>query len=133
VELSTAVLLYKELYLMNNQKPTKVCSKCQEEKTLREFHKRKDSKDGHFTVCKICRQKKNKQYDLKHKKEKKIRMQQWYKNNKNKIKLYSQQHYLDHKNEIKIRLQRYYFKNKEKIDLKHKKYNDTHEKERRKS
>lgn len=33
----------------------KVCAKCKKEKPLGEFHKRKRSKDGHKSRCKICR------------------------------------------------------------------------------
>ena len=34
---------------------TKICSKCNIKKLLGEFHKKKDSKDGHQTQCKNCR------------------------------------------------------------------------------
>jgi hypothetical protein len=32
----------------------KICSKCNEEKELSEFHKKKNMKDGHRNECKEC-------------------------------------------------------------------------------
>lgn len=34
---------------------TKTCSKCGKAKPLDQFHKNKNSKDGHLGVCKACR------------------------------------------------------------------------------
>jgi len=34
---------------------TKVCSKCNELKTLEEFYKDKGFKDGHHSICKVCK------------------------------------------------------------------------------
>lgn len=38
----------------NNFVMTKICKKCKKEKELNEFHKRKNSKDGHRNECIIC-------------------------------------------------------------------------------
>ena len=40
----------------------KVCSKCNIEKDLEEFHKKRDNKDGHRKTCKKCRSEDNKRY-----------------------------------------------------------------------
>ena len=40
----------------------KRCSNCNEMKSLDNFHKRKDSKDGYNTGCKSCRSNKSKEY-----------------------------------------------------------------------
>jgi hypothetical protein len=41
---------------------TKVCTKCEEEKPLEEFHKKKSSKDGHRTQCKECKNEAGRKY-----------------------------------------------------------------------
>ena len=41
---------------------TKVCTKCKVEKELSEFHKKKDTKDGVRSQCKVCRNEDNKKY-----------------------------------------------------------------------
>lgn len=40
----------------------KTCSFCQIEKPLIDYHKNKKSKDGHLTVCKLCRKEGCKEY-----------------------------------------------------------------------
>ena len=40
----------------------KVCTKCNEDKPLSEYGKRKDSKDGHRNDCKVCRNAEKKAY-----------------------------------------------------------------------
>ena len=40
----------------------KICSKCEIEKELMEFHKQKISKDGHRSICKECRKEEGKKY-----------------------------------------------------------------------
>jgi hypothetical protein len=40
---------------------TKECKKCKEVKSLTEFNKQKDTKDGHKNLCKECQRKYNSQ------------------------------------------------------------------------
>ena len=40
----------------------KVCKKCGENKPLSEYHKKKQSKDGHESACKVCRNAERKAY-----------------------------------------------------------------------
>jgi hypothetical protein len=40
----------------------KICTKCDLEKDINEFHKFKHSKDGYKTICKICSSKTSKKY-----------------------------------------------------------------------
>src|ERR1039457_1664515 len=49
---------------------TKVCTKCKEEKEITEFGKSSKSKDGTYSLCRICNNERTKEY---------------YKNNKEKI------------------------------------------------
>lgn len=44
----------------------KVCVSCKEEKTIDEFNKNKNSKDGFKTYCRECASKQNKRYRQKH-------------------------------------------------------------------
>ena len=48
----------------------KICNKCQENKTLNEFHKCWRRKDGHKNTCKSCRNKTNKRVTKKYKNSK---------------------------------------------------------------
>ncbi|CEN81343.1 Uncharacterised protein [[Clostridium] sordellii] len=41
----------------------KKCSKCNIEKSINEFHKRKSSKDGHTGVCKVCSKERNAKWE----------------------------------------------------------------------
>ena len=107
----------------------KKCSKCNENKPITEFYKRKENKDGYHGVCKIC-------YDLRinnyNKQNREKRLETCIKyNNKNKDK--QKQYYLINKDRIKARNEinknerlnyskQYYEKNKEKILIKIKEY-----------
>ena len=69
--------------------PTKTCSKCKEEKDLSEFYKKKEASDGVKSACKVCTNKKEKEYreinrDKIRKKDKEYR-----ETNKGKIKEYN--------------------------------------------
>lgn len=88
---------------------TKICTKCNIEKEIKEFSKKKENKDGLDYWCKDCKKeydkkrylknkseilKQHKIYDNLHKKEKKERHQAYYLKNKDKIK----EHYLKYIN-----------------------------------
>ena len=50
-----------ETEMMDNvEVKTKRCSKCGQIKPISEFYKKKSSKDGLYSICKECRNKKNK-------------------------------------------------------------------------
>jgi hypothetical protein len=80
---------------------TKVCSQCLIEKKISEFYKNKETKTGYRAACKVCQNKKIKEYKLKfpetvkefekkyfQKNKEKIlkRRQEWRKNNPEKYK-----------------------------------------------
>ena len=44
---------------------SKVCTKCEIEKNLEEFYKRKESKDGYFPSCKKCKDQLQRKWDNK--------------------------------------------------------------------
>ena len=43
---------------------TKVCSKCETEKSLNEYHKESSQKSGYCSYCKLCKNKYNKTYSI---------------------------------------------------------------------
>jgi hypothetical protein len=108
-------------------KNTKICNICNVEKTLNDFHLRKDSKDGVRNECKICTR---------------IRINSYRKLNKEKINNWNKETYYRNlekhketkkkyrektKDEQKIRAKKYRENNKEKINnyaKERKKYDD---------
>lgn len=116
---------------------TKVCSKCGIEKPIKEFHKRKDSKDGHRGTCAECdciRRKKYREENIEKERDRHIKYyyknkeiinekgKEYYKNNRDIILNKCKKHYLDNKDEITKRHKVYYEKNKEKVAAYHKQY-----------
>ena len=73
----------------------KICTKCHTEKLLTEFNKRKQSKDGYNSHCKICAYSYTKKsysdynqiYSLINKENKKNYNKKWVENNKEKDRL----------------------------------------------
>jgi hypothetical protein len=107
---------------MNNQEPTKVCSKCKVEKPVKQFSKCKARKDSFQYVCKSCvkqysseHKEQIKQYFIEHKDKKKTYDKQRHLKNKKERNLKSKKWRLNHKNESKIYNKRYYLKNKKEL------------------
>jgi len=90
--------------LIEDEEPLKKCSKCGELKPFSEFHKKKNTKDGLQSQCKMC----NKKY---------------YENNKEKMKEYNKKYYENNKEKIKEYKKEYNENNKEKIKEYKKEYN----------
>lgn len=66
----------------------KVCCKCKQEKTLREFHKASHTPDGHVYKCKEC----CRQYQRDNKEATYLRVQKWNAANPDKIAAYREKH-----------------------------------------
>lgn len=66
----------------------KICSKCEEEKDVCEFNKRKDSKDGYRNECKICWYLKNQSYIKRHPQKKQEYNNKWISKNTDYNKKY---------------------------------------------
>lgn len=81
----------------------KKCSKCNKEKELSEFYKRKSAKDGRRSSCISC--------EKKYKEE-----------NKEKLSLYFKERGILKKEELKIKASKYYIQNKEYIKSKSREY-----------
>ncbi len=82
-----------------------ICSSCKSKQPLINFYKRKDVKRGYSYYCKLCTINKVNNYT---------------KNNKNKIKVYKDEYNLRHKN--KEYFKEYYLKHKEKKKIQGKLY-----------
>ena len=89
----------------------KVCIKCELEKPIIEFPKRKESKDGHRSECKLCIKRYRKEYNKR-----------YYKDNKNNINTLSINWAKNNSDKVKISSKRWRDKNKDKIKTLNKKY-----------
>jgi hypothetical protein len=94
----------------------KICSSCNELKSLENFYKGKNYKDGHIGQCKSCKDIINKDY--KEKNQEKFKEY----NRSNDRKEYSKKYYIQNKENILIKSKDYYENNKELVKNNSKKY-----------
>ena len=105
---------------------TKKCTDCGEIKPITEFYKRKESKDGHQSICKECSKRYNQKWNRDNKeRKKKYNAQwnrdnpeyqaQWREDNKEHIKEYQAQWKQDNPEYKKEYKAQYYQNNKEHI------------------
>lgn len=102
------------LYIINMVN-MKICNKCGKSKGETEFYKRKISKDGLQSICKICNKEKDKEYRKRNKEKIKKIKQEYYRSKEDYFKEKNLQHYHQNKERISERHREYYQKNKEKI------------------
>jgi len=88
-------------------KTTKQCTKCEEIKDFSEFTKNKSKKNGIESCCKLCS---------------KMRVKEYYKENKNKVLQYQESYRNINKEKIAKRDKEYSIKNKEVISKQRKEY-----------
>jgi hypothetical protein len=93
---------------------TKICTKCNIEKSIEEFNNGKIYKDGKTPSCKLCIKESKQLHYLK---------------NKTKIKTSVKKYSESNKDVIKAKKKEYYINNKIKINDKNKKYNDKNKEE----
>lgn len=70
-------------------KSMKICSSCNIEKEITEFHKDKYTLDGYTHQCKQCRNKKKREIYWQNPEKQRIISREWYKRNKEKIAQYN--------------------------------------------
>lgn len=92
----------------------KHCYKCKQKKQLNEFHKMKNSKDGHRSICKECRKPLSKEYQIKNKEKIKIKKKEYRENNLKAISIKRKKYREENKEKIKCLKQKSYQKNKNK-------------------
>jgi hypothetical protein len=117
---------------------TKVCNKCDVEKSINDYHKRKNGKYGRFAICKICRkhishikwekninnvQEKQKEYVKNHNEQKLTAQIKYRKKNQEKINTNNKIYYQNNKKKESKRVMDYYYKNKDYVLERSKKYN----------
>ena len=130
------VIIYTSINLIGNLK----CNKCNEEKEIVYFPKRKDSPDGFRNSCKLCEKyrldkyysenkeillKKNKFYREENKEYLSERSKQYYLENKDKILYRVSNYYEENKDNYKIKFKEYIKNNKEKLSNYRKEYYKT--------
>ena len=93
---------------------SKICSKCNLEKGLSNFHKWKYGTDGYKRECKECRKKETENYYDSHKHKIKFRVSQYRKNNPEKVKEIKQKIYEKDKQRILMVNKLYRENNREK-------------------
>lgn len=103
---------------------TKICGKCKIEKSIQEFHKRKNSKDSHCNQCKSCKKFSNKSYRKLNRKEILESKKKYYLINKEKIAKYKKEYYKTNKEKIKKSARDWNKSNKEKVKTKNKAYRE---------
>ncbi len=95
---------------------TKICTKCNKEKSITEFYKRNEGYgDGYRVECKKCHNNKSKKYREEHKKEKKEYFKQYYIKNREELLENQKQYNVDNKEDVEVYLKQYYIDNKEDI------------------
>jgi len=115
---------------MNNQEPTKVCSRCQVEKPIGEFNKRKDrNKDSHRADCKTCERQYKRKHYLKHKDEILLHNKKYRDKNPEKIKLGKIKSHIKYKEEDNLRKRKHHSEHKEEDNLRSRQYNLEHKQE----
>jgi len=107
----------------------KVCSKCDEEKKLEEFYKQKGGYLGRRADCKICSNKKNKEWKEKNIKKGREYYKEYYKKNSKRLSQQSLNFYNKNKEKCKNYGQKYYKNNKEKLNEYGKEYYKKNSKE----
>lgn len=90
----------------------KICTKCNKEKSFKEYHKRSKATDGLRSACKSCCKVQSADH---YKRNIDIRKQQqieWYRSNKEKISLYNANNYLENRDKRKRQRDKHYNENK---------------------
>ena len=101
----------------------KLCNKCNKEKELNRFYKKKSNKDGYRNTCKECeldgKKLSNKKYYEENKEvlnEKSIIIaKKWRKNNLDHTKIYSKKYCVENSDKIRKYRDEYYILNKDII------------------
>lgn len=101
---------------------TKICTKCNVEKHVSEYSKRKDVKDGLQSVCKQCAATYSRQHYTENKEIIREKQQVYRSENPDKIKLRNAHYNANNSDKINERVARYRSNNSDKISEYHKHY-----------
>jgi len=100
----------------------KVCTGCNKEKSLTEYHKRRNAKDGFKSACKECRNAQSKKYYQENKEKVKATHKKWQKENPEKVKAYSKKYREENPEKEKARHKKWQKENPEKVKAYSKKW-----------
>jgi hypothetical protein len=98
----------------------KKCNKCEEVKALADFYKKKNAKDGHGYICKVCTKSKTKAWYEANKERKAITGLAWREANKEKRALASKAWIKDNPERARANWKAWQERNKEKVAAKNK-------------
>jgi len=102
---------------------TKICKKCNIEKSLSEFGKRKNNKiDGHRNECKDCINKQHKKWRKRNPEKVKEGKKKYYKNNLEKVKEKNKKYRENNPDKVKEGIKKWAENNSEKVKEKNKKW-----------
>ena len=100
----------------------KQCNKCGEILHISKFYKKQTGKYGVDSICKICRNKINKEYYENNKNDILEHQKEYYENNKERKKEYDKEYRINNKKHIKENKKEYYENNKEHFKEKSKEH-----------
>lgn len=113
---------------MNTTIISKICTKCNEEKSISEFYTRNKSKDGFHNQCKECNSNvkkswylnniervsaRGKAYHLENKDHRNSLMRDWYEKNKDSKKEYNKDYYIENIEQVTKKKKEWYINNRE--------------------
>jgi hypothetical protein len=78
----------------------KTCTLCEETKSIEDFGKHKQMKDGHLNQCKVCRKEYMKAYESKNREKLSEKAKEYYENNREQIKERVRNYWNDNAHEI---------------------------------
>lgn len=113
----------------------KICNKCDKSKDETDYYKRKVSKDGLQSICKICQKEKDKEYQERNKDKIRKLKQEYYRSKEDYFKEKNRQHYHQNKKRVSEQQKEYYQKNKERVKERMREYyqNETLEEKKNRS
>ena len=100
---------------MNQEIVTKKCSKCQEVKSIIEFHKDRKQNDGVSYYCKTCRISINNRWETANKESRKLYFKVYRDSHKTEAKTYHKKYYIENTEQYKAHDKKYYSDNKSQI------------------
>jgi len=108
-------LIYWRYDAMTKSSLTKICSKCQVEKSVDAFYKNSNLPDGLTSQCKDCRNSKQKEYYQTHKAERCEWQKQYNSDHNQECISYNIQYYKDNRERLLKYRRKYWRDNKEKF------------------
>jgi len=117
---------YKNFRLRQRSKYFKICSKCGEVRSIRDFVKNRRHKDGLSNVCRACQSTYNRQRYLVRKEEILKQIKDWRAKNKGKIRVYQKDYQNKNRERLRPLAREHYKRHRVRIIEQNKKYYEDH-------